>query len=145
MKILGNVLLFAGLMIGSVDLLAAGNCTANALGKTQKNVHAFVGKVATAKDPWSLLRSSFKDHRECMKMYETYDFGEAVRKVMLTRWEVVGDLEKYKIEDSAYYSFVLEALKDETADQEDIKKNTEMTSKCPSNATAICADIKKAQ
>lgn len=123
--------------------VAGGRCSGVSLAVAQKKTAVFLRKDFKDKDPWKKFRDAFKGHRECMVMTETYDFGEAVRKMMLTQWETIGGLEKYKKEDAEYYDFVMSALTDETADQDDFKKINKLSENCPSGTSFVCSEISK--
>lgn len=131
------------LTISNFDVMAAGRCTSANLAKAQRNFNLFLKNASGNKDPWTKLRDAFKGNRECMVITETYDFGEAIRKIMITQWERIGGLQKFKNEDAPYYSFVMSALEDETASQNDIKKINKLAEKCPSGASFVCAEIFK--
>ena len=124
---------------GSSFAQAAGKCSANKLASTQKKVSALMkADSPKASDVWGTLRKSFDGNRDCMAVYETYDFGEAVRHLMKSHWDQIGELEKYKTQDSSFFRFVISALKDETANIEDIKRLYSLAeANCPKGAENI--------
>lgn len=142
MKTIGYILAIS-MLTGSSFSQAAGKCTANKLASTQKKVSALMKADAPkTSGVWEKLRRSFDGNRDCMTVYETYDFGEAIRNLMKNHWDHIADLEKYRIEDSSFFQFVMAGLKDKTANIEDIKRLHSLAeSNCPKSAEEICKEV----
>jgi|GEM_PF-4789309 len=122
---------------------AAGACSASKLASTQKKVAALM-KADSPKESnsWEKLRKFFNGNRDCMAVYESYDFGEAIRHLIKNHWRTIGSLEKYRKEDDSFFSFVISGLKDKTANIEDIKATHALAEKsCPPGAEALCKEI----
>ena len=138
------IYVFIFLSVLPVKMLgAAGKCTAAKLAITQGNVAAVMkSDKPKCPDSWEKLRLAFEGNRDCMAVFEAYDFGEAARHLMQNHWDKIGSLEKYKNEDNAFFLFVMSGLKDETANIEDIKAIHSMAEKkCPSGAESLCQEI----
>jgi hypothetical protein len=133
-------------LIGPTPLtaLAAGKCSAAMLGKAQKEVSQSMKSLEKSEAPWTALRNSFSGRRECMRIYETYDFGEAIRKIFLKNWKALPEFKELKDKDPGFYRFALSALEDETANQKDIKSIADLAiNNCPKDLGPTCTELQR--
>ena len=131
------------ILLNDITSEAAGKCTGVKLATTQRKIAVFLKTVrASNKAPWENYRNVFSGNRECMSIFETTDFGEASRKLVMDHWKIIGSLKKYETEDKKFYEFVISAFEDETAPIEDIKAiHINANMKCPPGAEPICKEI----
>lgn len=104
-------LLLAVFVFFNQSAFSAGVCTGKKLADSQKNVRFFLKNLEPSKTPWSELRETFKNIRECMSIAETYDFGEAIRTTFLKKWNNLTELAGFKKSDHSFINLSCQAFK----------------------------------
>ncbi|MEQ1666542.1 MAG: hypothetical protein ABL927_14350 [Bdellovibrionales bacterium] len=136
-------LLLAVFVFFNQSAFSAGVCTGKKLADSQKNVRFFLKNLEPSKTPWSELRETFKNIRECMSIAEIYDFGEAIRTTFLKKWNNLPEPAGFKKSDPQFYQFVMSGLQDETAIIETINQiSNKAKLECLRSQESICTDIK---
>jgi hypothetical protein len=92
-------------------------------------------------DSWVKVERAFNKYGHCDSGYIAEGNSEAVARLLVDRWQTLPTLAKLIRRDPSLRRFVLRHI-DTTLDTGDLEKiKVHSSSSCPTDATALCADI----